>query len=227
MASGLRCRQRARRQKTVARSRMRSWRSWRWGWRGRRRCWGGRRGCCVPQEASGGQTSFFRFLMPLRPGDISEKGLFTAFKMPVQKSLWKIDFRHFRSYWNKCQVLGESMWRFFWDNLKQMWCSAVWIKNEICESFFISRGRTTPIRNDTRAQSCAEILHIVWSWSGHPGKTWDSMACPGTQLVSTGCDTDLNAQCATLHSWMTKLKCTFYQTTCQLDWTFMKSNKRP
>ena len=92
--------------------------------------------------------------------------------------------------------------------------------------FFISRGRTTPIRNDTRAQSCAEILHIVWSWSGHPGKTWESMGCPGTQLVSTGCDKHLNAQCATLHSWITKLKCTFYQTTCQLDWTFMKSNKK-
>ena len=27
---------------------------------------------------------------------------------------------------------------------------------------FFSRGRTTPMRNDTRAQSCAEILHIVW-----------------------------------------------------------------
>ena len=31
-----------------------------------------------------------------------------------------------------------------------------------CFHPIFSRGRTTPMRNDTRAQSCAEILHIVW-----------------------------------------------------------------
>ena len=71
--SGLRCRQRARRQKIVVRSRTRSWKDWRWGWEVRRRCWEAPRRCSAPQEAWGDQllvrANCFRFLKPPHAGE--------------------------------------------------------------------------------------------------------------------------------------------------------------
>ena len=226
MSSGLTCRQRAKRQKTVARSRMRSWRSWRWGWRGRRRCWGGRRRCCVPREAWGGQTNFFRFLMPLRPGDVD------SVKPPTKLNVgWCLKHPR-RLFRNLCDMKFKKL-------LKHYWHSPI---------LSISRSGSTPMRNDTRAQSCAEILHIVWSWGRqwdtvprNPETTWESLGHPGTHEDTQGhlrTPRDTVSQdwlwqkleCSIWNFplyWNTKLKCTFDQATCELDWTFMKSNKRP
>ena len=73
LVSGLRCQQRARRQKIVVRSRTRSWKGWRWGWEVRRRCWEAPRRCSAPQEAWGDQllvrANCSRFPKPPHAGE--------------------------------------------------------------------------------------------------------------------------------------------------------------
>ena len=129
-------------------------------------------------------------------------------------------------------------------------CSEMFLDDPRCFAFlhsqklFISRGRTTPMRNDTRAQSCAEILHIVWPWD--IGKTRGALRKPdraektlktlkteteswwehlGHSLVRTGCDTNLNAQSSTLRSVGIEMYL-YYQVICEPNKRIMNSNKK-